>query len=213
MKPSALPIGTKQVLVAFPTGKSERPGWTQDPGATRRLTAQVQFPFLPLGLFLWGATSETYVTRIGVASWAEVDVAGIRLPGRFFQANYTFEGMLQLALRGELELAIEERQLLEMNQAEVGHVLGLDIEGPVEQACLWGLTYLGDGPTLRATIEVVPEPYRQGPPGHPPTGLGPTYTGQLIERRLRGDRVIGEASAPSERSVCSLLAALRPHRY
>jgi len=205
MKPSALPIGTKQVLVAFPTGKSDREGWALDPGSTRRLRAQVQFPFLPLGLFLWGATSDTYVARVGVANFAEVDVAGVRLPGRFFQANYTFEGMQQLALRGELELAVAERQVLEMTQAEVGHILCLDIEGPVEQACLWGLTYLGDGPTLQASIETVKAPEH--------SGLPPSYVGLLVERRLRGNRVIGEVHAPSEASVCSLLAALRPHRY
>lgn len=195
-KAEPLPLGTKQVLIAFRTPDYEphREHWSCT------MSAEVRTPFLPLGLFLWDVTDATFVVRVMIGNLIQAENNGSPIPGRYFTANYTFEELQQLAARGELELSIEQRQVLEMSEARPGSLLTLQMRGPFTQACLWGLTYSGDGPTLHASIE------RRPSYGDEPSG----YTGRLLERRLRGEVLLGDVTAPTEASVCALIAALRP---
>lgn len=202
MTPSPAPPGTKQVLLAFSSVSSDSVRLRA--GDIRRFTEGVQRPFLPLGLFLWGPTDDTYVHGVRIGNMMEVGVGHARMPGRYFTVNRSFSELGKLAEIGELEVAVEARQLFEMTEATVGSIVGVDIEGPFAQVCLWGLTYTSGSPAMRA--EVVWE--------ESTALLSGKCKGQLIERRLRGDQVIAEVSAPSEESVCTLLAALRnPRMY
>lgn len=194
----ALPIGAKQILLSFDEERQNYPRGTT-------LQTTVMRPFLPRGLFLWGATDATVVTRLQLGNLIDGD-AGIesRIPGRYFAAGKSFAALSELALVGELEGACEPRQILDVVQADPGMRVRLDIEGPYEQACLWGLTRdLGLVPPRRARIEsaTVSGPLR------PEEAREVRFVGEVIENGLAGEKIIFEAVGPSAEVVATLIAA------
>jgi hypothetical protein len=207
------PPGTKQVLFPFPKEQSRQTTMLHD---TRTLVEQCHRPFLPLGLFVWGAQAETYVNAIRVGNQHEGALQSSPVPARYFSEGRSMAELQKLADAGELAISVEQRRVLEMAVGEVGNTLSVEIRGPFEDACLWGLTYEGQWPRL--TQRIVPVEYnsdpahadRQGPitvPSHH------GFHGQVVEHHLGGDRVISNVYAPSEESVCRLLvAARRPER-
>lgn len=205
------PAGTKNILLSFPyfDARSFAPGFSHMHQTT------VDRPFLPLGLLLWGATDYTYVKSIRVGNCVDGDanVCQSRIPGRYFEAGKTFEELLALAELGELEAAIEPRKVIQLQQAEPGVYVQVELEGPVDNLCFWGRTRTGAVAPLRASIEelVVYGPLR------PDEKRESRFVGQLIDGGLASDSVIFEASGPSAEIVSTLLAAHASgygrHRY
>ena len=199
MKVTPLRAGTKQMLLTFPAFDRHRSSTNATGSIYRLQTGPLQHAFLPLGLFLWGAQKDTYFCGIQSGPQYEGDTHQGKIPGAFFASQYTFEGLQALAEKGELELAVADRQLLEMTELLPGQVVTLRIEGPYDGVCVWGLGYTRGQPALKATIGVCEKTSQH---------YVCTYEGQLIEQRLRGDHVVVEVTAPSEESVCRLLASL-----
>lgn len=201
MKPqNSLPVGTQQILLSLHR-HSAGPGF----GVTR-LEGDAMREFLPRGLFIWGATEDTYVTRLQSGNQIEGDVnVQSRIPARYFGAGKTLEVMRELAERGELEGAVEPRQILAMQKVEPGVLVRLDIDGPFENACLWGLTRDSAmaPPPRRARIELltVTGPLR------PEERSESRWVGEVIESKLDGDRVVFEASGPSAEVVATMISA------
>jgi hypothetical protein len=162
-------------------------------------------PFLPLGLFIWGAKDETTVERCVVGSQHEGSITQEPIPARYFETGRTLAELEALADKGELELSLEQRHVIEMEVAEVGNSVSVAIKGPFENVCFWGLTYAQRGPRLTQRIEPA-EWQRELAEGRGQAQVS-GFRGQVIQHHLGGDRVISNVYAPSEESVCRLLAA------
>lgn len=201
--PRELPVGTSQLLLPMELGPTCQPGYCMT------LTSTVQVKFLPLGLLLWGATAETWVTNIRVGNRYEgcADFTS-RIPGRYFAASKTMRQLIELAELGELEGAVEPRQILTMSEAAPGTHVGFDVEGPLDAACFWGISQTGPMLPLRARIteETVQGPLR------PEERRETRFVGVIIESRLGGDETVFEASGPTPESVSTLLAAYASSR-
>lgn len=203
MKQKPRPPGTRQVLVGFDFDRTcVRPATTQT-----SLVEVAHRPFLPLGLLLWGTTSDTFVQRVSVRNLCELSLSSTRLPARYFESGRSMAEVIALADRGELELTLAERQVLEMEVAEVGNQLLVQLEGPFSDACLWGLTYTSSGPTKTATIVYQPRGSKKGD-GTERDREG--YEGSVIAHRLGGDVVTSSVWAPSEASAVALLGLVAP---
>jgi hypothetical protein len=206
MKPTTRPPGTKQVLL--PMGKhtpSDERGLYRDRMTT--LTQAAYRPFLPLGLFVWGATFDSYVSAFLVGNQHEMNIGpGEPIPARYFSEGRSLDDLQRLADAGELELNVEQRQILETEVAETGQHLTVRMTGPFESVCLWGLTYAQRRPLL--TQKIAPGWIEQDNPERVKTRVA-GFQGQVIEHHLGGDRVISNVFAPSEESVCRLLVAAR----
>ncbi len=207
MKAIVRPPGTAQVLFTFPSSRAPQgQASLRLPGSSLCLTQHVMRPFLPLGLFVWGATAESTVESIRVGAQHEGTITAHPMPARYFETGRSMAELRALAEAGELELTVEERQVLEMEVADVGHQVSVCIKGPFEDVCLWGLTYAQRWPLLTQTIEYASSPVTFG------VDLGENWSGfrgRVIEHHLGGDRVISNVYAPSEDSVCRLLVAAR----
>lgn len=198
MTPETIP-GTRQVLFTF-ARVGERPY-----GGSTRLVGVAHRAFRPLGLFLLGATSETYVLGVFVGHCSEVSLNQGRIPGRYFQTDQSMEELQALAEAGEIALTVQQRQMLEMETAEVGNNIAVEIEGPFEDVCLWGLTYEFGGPVKSIVVEPASRRRALDDGGYQ-TLAG--FRGQIIERRLGGDCVTADVHAPSEASVCQLIGSM-----
>lgn len=122
-----------------------------EPGAVgrRTLMAYPQCLFRGEGLWLWGVDDSTLVHNIKVGNQTCYEVSGTPLPGRFFEANLTFEqfeklldppeGGWQMQRLRELP-PIPGRQRVRMRTAEIGNNIVLDVEGPITHAVMWGAT-------------------------------------------------------------------------
>jgi hypothetical protein len=210
MKQPPFPPGTKQILLPLRRPDASQPALYANQRVT--LSESPYVPFLPLGLFVWGATEASFV-RVLVGNQHEANASLEPIPARYFSEGRSLSDLRYLADAGELSLSLEQRQLLEMEVADPGVKLSVELTGPFDSVCLWGLTYAQRGPLL--TQRIVPAGYRRD--GKPITGdtLGDVqgFHGQVIEHHLAGDRVISHVYAPSEQSVATLLlAARRPDR-
>ena len=194
----ALP-GTKQVLLTF----NEALMRPRSSGARTIDTyvEQVSLPFLPKGLLLWGATEDTFVHCVKVGNTNEVEIGGYApIPGRYFTTGRTFADIERLADAGELELAIEARQQLEMREAAVGVQIVVALSGPYDRFVLWGLTYSRyEGPHRKAMVERV--------------GDSAMYAGRLDEVRLAGVQTLLDVTAPDARIAAELLIGLSQGRH
>ncbi len=203
-QPSLRP-GTKQVLLSFPIPHS-----VGSAGMTMNHQVMVTGPFVPLGLLFWGATEDTYVRNVRVGNTFAVDINHIeaRIPARYFETGRTFADLLALADAGELQGAIEPRQVIQMAQADLGNMIGVQVEGPFESFCMWGLTGEGRLPLLVRVDRQV----KQGPlrPEEPPLE---SWLGEVIERELAGDRVAFEVEGPSPEVVSGLIAAFMARKH
>lgn len=212
MKRATPPPGTHQVLFTFKRDKKAEKQLALSAlhSGVIALSETAQRPFLPLGLFVWGATADTLVERVLIGRQHEASLTQHPIPARFFETGRSMAELQALADAGELVLSVEQRRVIEMEVAEVGNNISLAVRGPFEDVCLWGLTYSQQWPLLTQVIEPVEKPITFG------VELGPDwkgFRGRVIEHHLGGDRVISHVYAPSEQSVCQLLlAARRPER-
>lgn len=199
--PSSLRPGTRQVLLGFSGVERHLPSER----GLRTLQSFVNNEFKPLGLFVWGSTNETLIHGVRVGNQSEVEVSGGYgpIPASYFETGRTLAELTALAESGELERAVELRQLTSMHVAFPGNSINVAIEGPFERVCMWGL--VSDGPPSRlvrveqqTTIGAVPE--------------GKTaetrWLGEVIERELSGDRASLEVVGPSAEVVAQLLIGL-----
>lgn len=198
--PSLRP-GTRQILLSFPGGDV-----IQSAGNKSTHHTFVYQAFLPLGLLLWGATDETFVKRIRIGSTSDGDLASWgegAIPGRYFEARKSFAELQRLAELGELIGAVDAMQVLQMREAEPGCQITVDIDGPVTQFCMWGLTH--DGESLPPKLARVVYQRKQGPirPEEPELG---SWLGEVIERRLSGDTPVFEVEAPTAEVAASLIS-------
>lgn len=203
MKPEPIPYGTKQILLPMPDLGDSARNLERLPGRSESWSTCAQFPFLPRGLALWGATPDTYVTGVTVGHQSELMAGYGRIPGRYFEVGKTMTELARLADLGELEGAVEPRQILSMNVAEVGAMVRVSIEGPFSTFCLWGLTYSGAGPAQNVLVE---RAVFQGPVlGE--QKLEDRWSGRIVERGLGGDSTVLEVMAPTPEIAASLLTA------
>lgn len=196
-QPSLRP-GTRQILLSFPGQDLLR-------NAPHSLhSTYLNRPFLPLGLLFWGATDETFVTGVRVGNQRDLDASsvGTRIPARYFEAGKTFAELSALADVGELQGAVELRQLLQLGEVYSGNQVNVEVEGPFESFCMWGLTSDGQAPMLvRVQKQVKSGPLRlEEPPLE-------SWLGEVIRRELAGDRVTFEVEGPSPEVVSGLIAA------
>jgi hypothetical protein len=177
---TSLRPGTKQVLLSFPGQELRRQG----PKSLHE--TYTNRPFLPLGLMFWGATQDTFVTAVRVGNDMGLDASslGMRLPALYFQAGKTFAELAALAEVGELNGAVELRQLVQLGVAYTGNTLRVEVEGPFESFCMWGLTGDGQAPLLA----------------------------QIVSRELAGDRTTFECEGPTPEVVSGLLATFMLQR-
>ena len=185
--------GTRQVLLTFPdVGGNER---DFDGHRVVRFCEQVQLPFLPKGLVIWGATTDTLVHGVKVGNMTEVEIGGYApIPGLYFQQGRTFEELQLLADVGELERGFEVRQQLEMHEAAPGTQITVALSGPYDRFCVWGSTYIDGRPHRRATIGKAQQSEQ--------------FTGQLDEVTLGGVRTVLEVTAPDAKTAADLLVGL-----
>ena len=202
-KATVRPPGTAQVLFTFASSRAPKgPASLRLPGSTLCLSQQVMRPFLPLGLFVWGATAESSVESIRIGAQHEGTVTTYPIPARYFETGRSMAELQALADAGELELSLDVGATEindEMEVADVGHSVSVTLGGPFEDVCLWGLTYAQRWPLL--TQRIVAD-------GDGKDAVG-GFHGQVIEHHLGGDRIISNVYAPSEDSVCRLLVAAR----
>lgn len=192
----ALP-GTKQVLLAFNQGHV-RP---RDVSGrhVESYTEYVNLPFLPKGLMLWGATGDTLVHTVKVGNTTEVEIGGLApMPGLYFAQGRSFEDIVRLADAGELDVSIEARQQLEMNEAYPGNTVSVSLSGPCDRLVLWGVTYSLGGPHRRAVVEAL---------------AGGGFSARLDEVTLRGIATVLDVTAPDAASAASLLVGLETSRF
>jgi hypothetical protein len=204
MKPAPRPPGTKQIL--FPLGSQELAQSPLYTCVSHVLCKPAHRPFLPLGLFVWGATADTYVEAILVGNQHEASLPCEPIPALYFAEGRSMLDLQRLADSNELELSVEQRRVIEMEVAETGQNITVRMTGPFDNVCLWGLTYAQRWPQLTQVIEHVQKPVTWG------IELGDDwdgFRGRVIEHHLGGDRVISNVYAPSEQSVCRLLSAAR----
>lgn len=195
--------GTKQVLVDFPgTGASGE-------GTTTSCTV-VHRPFLPMGLLFWGATDETFVTRIQSGVMSEGSLSGEgRIPARLFETDRSLTELRRLAELGELSGAVDARSVIEMEALPVGGVLSVGVQGPLRTLLAWGYTHVDGYPFTEVSIE--PEP--SGVAGSPAGAVRATsFTGVVTEHTLGGLRVRCRVRALHVDAVASLLMAFAPSR-
>lgn len=202
LDPKPLPPGTKQVLIGFDLPDFAR---TTSPATTfarpvnptsYSVSTVLHRPFLPLGLLLWGVTDASRVLRVTIGNRNEMEMSGTAIPGRYFETGHTFDELTAFADKGQLQGALHPRQVLACEEASPGMHVGLELSGPCAQACLWGLTYTGRWPSRRVVIEKSNESF------------GVTYSGKVIERRLGGDEVTVDVTAPEAALVAQLLSTL-----
>lgn len=185
--------GVRQVVCGF-----RGPGGSES--GSRRFVAEPMLPFLPLGLFLWGITPETMILRVSGGNRSEVLIGFGNLPAVWFSSPRSFEELQAAARAGQLVQEAKELELFEMSEMVPGEQLVLEVTGPCESGCFWGITYAGAGPRYSGSIE----PTRDS--------LGNNrFRGQVIRHGLGGDLVDVEATAPTIEGVTELLGVIR-HR-
>lgn len=188
--------GLRQVVLAFNEAHVRSP--RNGSGANSVTYAeQVQTPFLPKGLIIWGADETTLVHGVKVGNVTELEIGGYApIPGRYFESGRTFEDIQRLADAGELELALESRQRLEMTEASPGVQVCVSISGSYDRFCLWGTTYAHGAPFRRASVEA--------------TERG-TFIGRVDEVGLGGIRTVLDVAAPDASTAAELVIGLSRH--
>lgn len=188
--------GTRHVVLAFDAQSVRRP---RGAGEAQQFAQQVQTPFLPKGLMIWGATRDTFVQGVKVGNVSELEIGGYAsIPGLYFEQGRSFEDILRLADAGELELSVQARQQLEMSEAAPGVMVSVTLSGPYERFCLWGVTYVTGGPHRRARVEALSDTL--------------SFAGRIDELTLSGVRTVLEVTAPTAQIATELLVGLEASR-
>lgn len=195
--------GTKQILVPLRPAEHVH----RNTEGVLELRTQLQSPFLPLGLMLWGTTPATRVCAIQSLNYYEAGSHLGELPGSYFEEGRSFAELERLAASGDLAMSMPERKVLEMRETAPGELLGLVIRGPVDQACFWGLTYKQRGPLLTQVVTPAVIPIRRRSDAEEEDFH--CYQGQVVMHELATDTVLSNVYAPSEESVARLLIASR----
>lgn len=190
--------GIKQVLLTFNEGNFlpfSAYGRTIDTHVS-----QVQLPFLPKGLIIWGATGDTLVHGVKVGNMSEVEISGLApIPGRYFEQGLSFADVERLAESGELDLNLAARQQLDMSEAAPGTQISVAISGPYDRFVVWGTTYARyDGPHRLATVAQLDN--------------STMFSGRLDEVRLSGLQTLLNVTAPSAEVAAQLLVGLAGYR-
>lgn len=197
MKQAIGPVlpGTKQVLLSF----SEALRRPRDVGGRSVDTycEQIQIPFLPKGLIVWGTDDSTMVHSIKVGNISEAEIGGCApIPGRYFEQGRSFEEIQRLAEAGELDVSLEARQQLDMTEAFPGGMVSIAISGSYERLCMWGVTYANGRPHRKASVQLL----ESG-----------GYCGRVDEVGLSGIRTVLDVTAPDVKAVTELLVGLQPY--
>ena len=189
--------GTKQVLLGFNEGdhRQREIGYAK----VDVHVAHVHQAFLPRGMIIWGATEETLLYEIKVGNQTEVAIDWAPIPARYFETGRSFEEIQRLADAGELDLSLDARQHLEMNEASPGTVISVHLSGPYDRVCLWGTTYAKNGRAFRRARVQKLEASAERPE---------CFTAQLDEITLSGPMNVLDVQAPDAATAASLLVGL-----
>ena len=192
----ALPPGTKQIVLGESAlgANGKRP----EVGVRPHLSQTVHQYFLPLGLYVQGATSETTIRRINCGNW-RVD-GDSSIPALYFSTHKTLAELQALAELGEI--APLPWQRFEMVELYVGNRWSIEFEGPFDGACLWGLCWRDGKPG--ELVEVRQVPGVNGEKGW--------HEGCVVRMGLSGRDPLLSVRSPTEEGVCRLLAAWRSQR-
>lgn len=187
-----LPEGAMQLLLSCETlpppavtrsfGVKENHSWHLSP-------YQV---FQPLGLLFWGATEDTFITRMQIGNQEGASISGARLPAKYFSTGRSFDELKKLAAQGELQLSIPERQILDCPLLEMNCHLRVETVGPFESFCAWGIIH-PDYANFR-TVKVVCNDVAVG-----------GYRGTIIDETMTGHRQRFAAEATTEAGCIQLL--------
>ncbi len=184
----------QEILLTFPTTSETR---KFGPGEDRTWACQPYRLCKPLGLFVWGATADTYVEWIGCGNAGQVMASQGRIPARFFETGRSFDEIKALADAGELELSTAQRQILNMDVLELGNQLTVRTVGPFENLVMWGVT-LKQGVPPPAFAEVKFERSEGGTSYYRGRVLLPTFDGDDYEACV--------IEAPTSGEVATMLA-------
>lgn len=150
----------------------------------------VQIPFLPLGLLLWGTTSETRVHTVSTGNRHSLSVnLNDDLPGSLFDpGDRSLEAVLEDAKAGKL--AVLER--FELGEMLPGMMLTLRASGPCRKVAYWGKTYRDGVPRPRSASVALDK--------------NSVWRGKLFELRLAGRVELLEVEAPTPEVAAQLLS-------
>ena len=193
----ALPPGTKQVVL----GESALGANGRRPSVGERthLSQTVHEDFLPLGLYVQGATSDTTIQRIQCGNWRVDGESSI--PALYFSTHKTLAELQALANLGEI--APLPWQRFEMVELYAGNRWSIELQGPLDGACLWGLTYRDRKPAEQVEVRRV----------FAETGSTEVWhEGAVVRHGLSGKQVLLCVRSPTEEGACRLLSAWRAQR-
>jgi len=195
--PSRTPPNTKQIVVGESALGSN--GSRPRVGERTHLSQVLHQDFLPLGLYVQGATSDTKILRIHCGNW-RVD-GDSSIPALYFSTHKTLLELERLAELGEI--APLPWQRFEMTELCVGARWTIEVEGPLDGICLWGLTYRDCRPSERIEVQRI-EGDTAGT-----AWKDVWHVGQLFRETLSGPQCILTVKSPTEDGVCRLLSAYR----
>lgn len=122
--------------------------------------ASPMIPFRILGLLLWGATKETWITRCQVRHCLQITASTDPIPALFFASALSFDELCRRLcqsdgsplpygrgkepsdfLEGWLREhpRVAEHQLLQLQTLSIGDQVQIELEGPFYQLVFWGL--------------------------------------------------------------------------
>mgnify|MGYP001581685854 CR=1 FL=1 len=190
------PPGTKQIVL----GESALGANGRRPGVGERthLSSTVHADFLPIGLYVQGATSDTTIRRIHCGNW-RVD-GDSSIPALYFATHKTLAELERLAELGEIRPLPWQR--FEMVELYAGNRWSIEFEGPLDGVCLWGLAYRDGKPSELVEVREV---RGQG-------GEEGWHEGAVVRNGLSGKQVLLSVKSPTEDGVCRLLGAWSERR-
>jgi hypothetical protein len=145
-------------------------------------------PFLPLGLFVIGATPRTFVEDVRTGNQSHFSGP---VSAEYFSNGKSFAELEQLAERGEL--SVPPHQHFEIDVVDSGQSLIVQMRGPFSGVALWGLAQVGPVPSQSVDVKCE----------------GSEHVGTIVEHRLRGDEVVLTVRSPTESGCCRLLESFR----
>ncbi len=192
----ALPSGTKQVVLGQSALRADgrRPGM----GERTLLSQTVHQEFLPLGLYVQGATSETTIHAIQCGNW-RVD-GDSSIPALYFATHKTLAELEQLAELGEI--APLPWQRFEMVELYAGNRWSIELQGPLDGVVLWGLCWRDGKPSEKVEVRRVKAM----------DASEEWHEGGVVRTGLSGREPLLSVRSPTEEGVCRLLAAWRAAR-
>lgn len=196
-KQAPVPPWARQSVIAMPVYAG-----TADaaPDRVTDLHVSVDVPFLAKGIVIWGATKETMILDIKAGNAVAFAAAWNPIPARYFEApaGRSFEDLIALAEAGDLADALHVRQQLEASyEMQTGTYFRIQMQGPFESVCAWGLTQAYDIPPVKADIVQLDNG---------------RFRGMLHRSSLSGTRPTVEVEAPTSADAAALLGTLQVPR-